>query len=58
MISDKSITFCCIPSHVGIRENKDDNIADNSGLGVAITKNRFPVSRGRERKKERIILAK
>ena len=41
--SGKFITFCWIPSHVGIRGKEDADIAAEAGLDVAITNMRFPV---------------
>ena len=42
--SGKSITFCWIPSHEGIRGNEDADITAKAGLDVATTNMRFPVS--------------
>jgi len=42
--SGKSITFCWIPSHIGIQKNEDADIAAKTELDVVITNMRFPVS--------------
>jgi len=42
--SGKSILFCWIPSHVGIRKNEDADITAKAGLDVAITNIRFSIS--------------
>jgi len=42
--SDKSITFCWIPSRVGIRGNENADSAVNAELDVAISNMRYSVS--------------
>jgi len=40
----RSITFCWIPSHAGIRGNKNADTAAKAGLDIPISNMRFPVS--------------